>query len=177
MNKNKIVVIVGSTNPVKVRATKKAFAKYFKQIKVFGIAVDSGISAQPMSFEKAYTGALNRVNNVLKKYPEADYAVGLEGTLQPYSFGWTTAGLVVVMNKQGEIGLGISSQLLLPQKLVNLTKKKELGLVVEDLSGIKNIKQKGGVFGVFTKNVLTREQAYFQAIIFSLSRFINSRLY
>lgn len=169
--------MVGSLNPVKIEAVKKGFSAYFQAVKVIGAQVKSGIALQPLSFEEAYQGALNRVKNVLKLYPKANYAVGLEGTLQQYSFGWTTGGLVVILSNAGTINVGISPQLLIPNHIINRVKNSELGQVIDEISGQTNLKQKGGVFGYFTKGKLTRCQAYTQAVIFALSKFVNKKLY
>lgn len=51
-------VLVGSTNPVKLNATKQAFAQCFPD-KVFEFEtceVESGVSDQPMSDEEARQG-------------------------------------------------------------------------------------------------------------------------
>jgi non-canonical (house-cleaning) NTP pyrophosphatase len=44
-------VLVGSRNQVKIEATKKAFEKYFYDIEVVGIEVDSKVSRQPIGIE------------------------------------------------------------------------------------------------------------------------------
>lgn len=178
MRRRRKLVIVGSANPVKAGAVKSVFKKVFSDVQVKAVKTDSGIAEQPKSFEEGYKGALNRAENCLKKYPQADYFVGLEGANQRYSFGWTTAGVVVIMDRRGKKGVAVSSQLLLPNKIIRrVNKGKELGLVIEEISGVKNIKQKQGAFGFFTNNRLTRQRAYEQAIIFSLARFIKEKLY
>lgn len=177
MKTKSLFVLVGSQNPVKIEAVKKGFSAYFQAIKVSGVKVKSDINIQPLSFEEAYQGALNRAKNALTLYPKANYAVGLEGTLQQYSFGWTTGGLVVILNRAGIIGISISPQLLIPHHLINRVKNTELGKIIDEVSGQTNLKQKGGAFGFFTKGKLTRQQAYSQAVIFALSKFINKKLY
>lgn len=176
--KEKILIIVGSQNPVKIKAVKYAFKKVFKKIEVKSLKVISGIPDQPFSFEQAFKGALNRAKECKKKYKQADFVVGLEGSLQKYSFGWATAGVAVILDKKGIIGKGISSQLILPDKVVKMIKKgKELGLVLDEISGGRNLKQKQGAFGYFTDNLVTRKDAYIQAVFFSLARFIKKDFY
>lgn len=174
----KISVLVGSQNPVKIKAVEAAFAKVFAAaLEIKGIKVDSEISSQPMSLEEAFLGSVNRIKNI-RKISLADFYVGIEAGLQKYSFGWTAAAVVVVENKKGIRGIGISPQILLPEKMVSEVKNnKELGLVLEKISRVENIKQKQGLFGFLTNNILTRQTAYEPAIIASLAVFLKKKLY
>jgi len=52
-------ILVGSKNPVKIKAVEEAFSKYFDNIVVEGINVNSGVSVQPVNNE-TYAGAQNR---------------------------------------------------------------------------------------------------------------------
>src|SRR5207248_1379060 len=45
-----VIVRVGTANPMKVAATRKAFATFFKGAKVVGVDVPSTVSSQPISF-------------------------------------------------------------------------------------------------------------------------------
>lgn len=172
-----MLIIVGSQNPVKIQAVQKVFKKVFKKVTVKGKKVSSGVSCQPMSFETAFQGALTRAKQGFLNYKQAAFSVGIEGGLQKYSFGWTTAGVTVILDKKQKIGVAISAQLRLPEEVVRKIKAgKELGLVMEDISGEKNIKQKEGAFGYFSHNLVTREQAYIQAVSFSLSHFLKRDL-
>lgn len=169
-----MLVIVASQNPVKIKAVKAVFKKAFGQVKIKSVSVSSGVSCQPMSFKEAYLGALNRAKKALEKFEKADFAVGIEGGVEKYCFGWTTGGVVVIINKKREKGVAISSQLELPFKVIKeIRKGKELGVVMEEISGEKNIKQREGAFGYFTNNLVTRQQAYFQAVAFALARFFK----
>jgi len=166
-------IVVGSSNPVKIKAVRSVFEKAFKNINVLSIEVDSGVRDQPWGWKETYKGAKNRAENCFKADKNIDFAVGLEGGMFEYDFGVTTAGLVVVRHKGGKIGVGISGQLLLPNKIVKGVKKgKELGTVLEKMSGKKDIKKKEGAFGFFTKGLVTRTDAYEQAVAFALSKFI-----
>ncbi len=170
-------VIVGSQNPVKVNAVKRAFAQYFQDFTIEGINSSSKVRKQPMTVEESYQGAYNRAQAGLAL--GADYGVGLEGGLETYSFGVTTCGVMVIIDRKGTSSFGMSARLSLPDRYVSELRrgKKELGdLIVED-SGIENLKQKGGMFGLFTNDVLPREDAYYQGVVFALARFINKKYY
>lgn len=178
MKNKKIIVLVGSINPVKIKAVKNVFKKIFKKVEVKGRKSASGVNPQPISFEEAYKGALNRAKNLSKKGEVFDYLVGIEGGIQKYSFGWVTGGAIVIINQKNEIGVGFSPQLLLGSRIIKRIKKgNELGQVLENISGIKDIKQKQGAFGYFTDNLLTREKAYEAGVIFALARFLKKEMY
>lgn len=60
-------IIVASKNPVKVHAVEQAFGKMFPDeiFEIEGVSVLSGVSEQPLSNEETYTGAMNRVMQVM----------------------------------------------------------------------------------------------------------------
>ena len=59
-------VLMGTKNPGKIEGAKQAFEKYFDEVEVQGIAVESEVSNQPFDAD-IVKGAKNRVKN-LKKY-------------------------------------------------------------------------------------------------------------
>jgi len=167
-------ILVGSTNPVKIKAVKKVFATVFDSVVVKGVAVESGVSDQPWGWEEGFKGAKQRAENCFKKKSKIDFGVGLEGTMIDYSFGTTTTGIAVVIDKKRKMGIGTSGQLFLPENIVSEVKKGvELGKVLENFSQIKNIKQKEGAFGYFTKGLISRNKGYQQAVIFALAKFLK----
>ena len=171
-------VIVGSQNPVKINAVKRAFKSYFDDFEIEGVKVDSGVSDQPMNEKESYQGALNRAQIVMDNY-HCDYAVGLEGGLEELSFGTTTCGFIVILSKEGIKGVGTSARMVLPSHYVSKLKngEVELGDLISKDAGEENYKQKGGMFGLYSKGVVPREDAYFQGVIFALSRIISSHFY
>ncbi len=53
-------VVVGSDNPVKIGAAKNVFKRFFSDVDVDGVKVDSRVCEQPLSLEETKRGALNR---------------------------------------------------------------------------------------------------------------------
>ena len=62
-----IKAVVGSKNPVKIKAVKVVFEKMLGKTEVIGVKAFSGVKNQPMSLDESYCGALNRAKNVLRK--------------------------------------------------------------------------------------------------------------
>ncbi|MBZ0287666.1 MAG: DUF84 family protein, partial [Anaerolineae bacterium] len=77
-------VLVASTNPVKVQATRNGFERMFPKdhFRVSGTSVPSGVSDQPMSDDETYQGAVNRALAAADRMPEADFYVGIEGGIE-----------------------------------------------------------------------------------------------
>jgi len=83
---DRLVVAVGSKNPVKVNSVKNAFEQNFPQstIAVSGYDVPSGVPDQPWGDDQTRQGALNRAlachaAHVASCGIAPDFAVGLEG--------------------------------------------------------------------------------------------------
>ncbi len=174
-----MLIAVGSTNPVKIRAVKRAFGQIWPQqkITVKGVKVDSGVSNQPKGSAETLKGAKTRAIQALKQL-KADFGVGLEGGLEEVLGEWFTRGWCVVINRKKEIGIGASLSIHIPPKMLKLLVQGwELGLVDDFFTQRKNTKKKEGHFGIMTNSYLTRTKAYTEAVIAALARFINPHFY
>lgn len=165
-------VIVGSNNPVKIEAVEKAFLKYFKGIEIEGVEIWSGVCLQPFD-EETFKGAKNRAENLKKKY-KADYYVGIEGGIAEKKFVFTAFHII---DKKGKKGVSSSAYFKLPKNVCKkLLKGFELGDIIDTVAEKKNLKQKGGAVGYFSKGVVKRKDLYFQGVILALIPFINNKL-
>src|SRR3989344_8261918 len=167
-------VAVGSKNPVKLAAVKDAFQKLFpdKEWNVTGIEVDSEVSDQPMSDAVSIIGARNRAVKSLKEL-DADYGVGLEGGLQEIEGRWFDNGWIVVVDKNGNEGIGSTVKMPTPAKLMELIHKGiELGAANDMIFNTQNSKHADGHFCLMTKNAITRTSGYRDGVIAALTRFV-----
>lgn len=174
-----MLVAVGSTNPVKINAVKKAFLQVWPQenITVKGIEVDSGIPSQPKSDEESIKGATNRAKRALEKLG-ADYGVGLEGGVHKIGDNWFDSGWMVVVDKNGTEGIGSTIKMHLSEKIMkHVHSGKELGDATDAVFGTVNSKQANGHFGLMTNNIITRTSGYTDGIIAALARFIRPEAY
>ncbi|KKT79179.1 MAG: Non-canonical purine NTP phosphatase, partial [Parcubacteria group bacterium GW2011_GWF2_44_8] len=75
-------VVVASENPVKVAVAQKSFAAVFpeEEFSFVSLKSESGVGDQPFN-EETERGALNRIDFIKAKYPEADYWISQEGGL------------------------------------------------------------------------------------------------
>jgi inosine/xanthosine triphosphatase len=173
-----MIIAVGSKNPTKIRPVRKIFKKYFKDISILSYDVTSGVSEQPLSEDETYKGALNRAKAVLKKAPKAEYGVGIEGGIVKSTFGTNEKSVVVIVDRDGNIGVGISAALFLPKKVtMHIEKGKNLTQAIDSVFGTKDVGKGIGAYGVFTRGVVTRASGMEQAVAFALSRFLHKNLF
>ncbi len=173
-----MIIAVGSTNPTKIRPVKAIFGKHFKEAKVIGVPVSSGVADQPMSDDEMYQGALTRAQKAIKAVPNADYGVGIEGGLHKYSYGWFERSLIVIVNKKGDIGVGASGGLALPPAIIQkIHAGKNLEQAVDELFGTTKIGRGIGMFGIMTKGVVTRTSGVKHGVAFALARFLHGKVY
>jgi len=170
-------VAVGSQNPIKVKAVENVFRRVFGNVEILSIEVDSGVSHTPSSWKDTAQGAINRAKAALKK-TGADFGVGLEGGYEKTKFGVLMRGAVVIVDKEGKLGISGSNGILLPKKIVErLDKGEELGDVMDELQGVKNSKQKWGAVGFFLKNYSNRQESFEYSVLYALARFLRKELY
>lgn len=169
-------IVVGSINPVKLNATKCAFSKFFKDVVVQGVNVNSEVSDMPLTREETKKGAITRARKSLEL--GADYGVGIEGGVHEEENGMFLFGIVAIIDKEKNLGLAGSEGFLLPEKIASRIRKgEELGPVMDEITGMHNVKQNNGAIGYFTKDYVTRTNSFEQSIILALVRFINKDLY
>ncbi|MDP3699066.1 MAG: inosine/xanthosine triphosphatase [Nanoarchaeota archaeon] len=176
-----MLVLVGSKNPVKIEATKEAFTKYFDQVKVLGIEVDSGVPSQPVNHQ-TYHGARNRALTLKRlaqeKYPNATYFVGIEGGIEETNSIWFSFGLIHVIDINGRESVGKSPHFILPNHIVQkLLAGEELGKVMDHHTGQENTKQKMGTVGILTHGKMDRKELYIHGLTMALIPFVNENLY
>lgn len=173
-----MLIAVGSKNPTKINPVRAVFKKHFKDVKAVGVDVESGVKDQPMTDSEMFKGALNRAKNALTNVKSADFGVGIEGGLHKYNYGWLERSLVVIVDKKGDLGIGSSGGLVLPRAVIEkIHKGQNLEEVVDSIFGTKKIGSGIGMFGLFTKGVVTRAGGVKHGVAFALARFLHKNLY
>lgn len=176
----KHLVLVGSTNPVKVNSVQLGFNKIWpdQAWQALGVGVPSSVSDQPMSPKESFTGAKERAKQALLHDPEAEYGVGLEGGVELVDGLWFDCGWCVILNRQGEMGVATSARIQTPDSIMqHLHQGKELGDAIDIIFNRKNAKQAEGQFGLMTDGAITRTDGYVQAVCLALSRFLHPELF
>lgn len=180
MKDSKMKILMGTKNPGKIEGAKQAFEKYFENVEIEGIAVESEVGDQPVNKE-IMQGAKNRVKNV-KKYAEenninADFYIASEAGITNLLGEWMDYNIAVVENNNGEQSVGSSSGFQIPDKYVDEIIETELGKVMDKIfSGNELSKQNGGI-GILTHDEISRVDLTRQAFIMALVRFINGEIW
>ena len=154
-------ILIGTKNKGKIEGAKRAFEKYFKDVTIEGISVESEVADQPVN-DEILQGAKNRVKN-LKKYAEenmieADFFVAMESGITDKFGTWLNLTTVYVENK-AEV------------------RKKELSYVLAKLFESKELKApQGGIFQL-SHGQVTRIDLAEQAFLMALTCFINGGIW
>jgi len=154
-----MIVHVATSNPMKIEATKKAFAKFFKKVRVTGVDVASTVSPQPISFGEIVRGARCRARDAFRG---CDYSVGIEAgifrvaAVAPHPFQITMA--CVFDGTREALGAGPFYEV--PESLVREIVKADTGSVA-----------------VVTRGKVTRGQVTRDAVVMALAPFVTPGLY
>ncbi len=168
-----ITIAVGSTNPIKVAASRAILSIAFPTAQFIPIAVPSGVPEQPWGDEQTRTGAFNRATNALKA-AKVNFAVGLEGGLIETSVGLMTSAWCAIVDTTGQVGYGGGVHILLPPSVVSaLQEHGELGLAMDTLVNEHNTKQGRGAVGILTNRLTRRQTAYEQLVALAAAPFVT----
>ena len=164
---------VGSTNPVKRRATRSALASV-PDVVVESVTVDSGVGEQPFGERETVAGAVNRARNVLAA-GEYDLGVGLEGGVAEVE---GTEGLFLIMwaaaTDGDRLGHGAGPRLRLPDRIAGRIRDgEELGPVMNDVLGTDDVAETRGAAGVLTNGIIDREDGLRSALAGALGPFVT----
>lgn len=166
-------IIIASHNPVKVRATVKAFARMFpnQTFTNASVNVPSGVPDQPMSSAETLQGALNRAQRAAAQ--QSAFGVGIEGGIEDTADGMMAFAWVAITDGQ-TVGKSRTALFFLPEEVARLVRDgQELGDADDTVFGRSNSKQQNGAVGLLTGDVVNRASLYEQAIIMALIPFKN----
>ena len=173
-------ILMGTKNPGKIQGAKEAFEKYFDNVEIEGIAVDSEVGDQPFN-QEILQGAKNRVKN-LKKYAkenqiELDFYISSEAGITNSLGEWIDINCVVIEDSKGFQSIGTSQGFPIPDKYIEEIKVTELGKVMDKIFRGKELgKGKGGI-SFLTKNEVSRIDLTRNAFIMALTSHINGEIW
>jgi inosine/xanthosine triphosphatase len=176
----KNLVVIGSQNPSKVSAVKKAFNTVFPEEDFIyeSVSVSSGVSRQPLTERETEKGAMNRIEACKEGFPKANYWVGIEGGVEPVKEDLLLVEWVYVLNTDGEIGKGRGLSFIVPSKMAkDISKGLSIGQTNDRIFNKNNTGDGIGLVGTLTKELITREEFLKEACIVALIRFSNRELY
>lgn len=173
-------ILMGTKNPGKIEGARQAFEKYFKNIEIEGVAVESEVPNQPVNAE-ILMGAKTRIKN-LKEYArknkiEADFYISSEAGITNFLGEWININCVVIENNDGMQSLGTSQGFPIPDKYIDEIKNTELGKVMDKIFSKEQLGKGNGGISILTKNEVSRIDLTKNAFIMALTKYINGDLW
>jgi inosine/xanthosine triphosphatase len=163
-------VAVGSTNPVKIGASRVVMERLGADAEIVGVAAASGVPDQPWGDDETIRGALARAR-AARESTDADLGIGIEGGVVANDDGTVrTCAWAAVVTRDGREGVGGSLVLTLPAEVAELVRGgMELGLAMDAVSGSRNVKHGLGAVGILTRGLVSRQQAYETLVAYALA--------
>jgi len=189
----KIVIAVGSTRRPKLNAVREALDLIgpsldpAAQFEIIGVEVPSGVRHTPLSREHIMKGARQRAETLLQiareKNEPCKYFVGLEGgldvvhenrTRQVFLESWA-----YVSDSSGRGAFGQSGAVFVPEPLAIrvLDQGVELSEAIDAFAGGHSIRDAQGAWGILTRDLITRQDAFRAALINAFEPFYNRDIY
>jgi inosine/xanthosine triphosphatase len=189
----KVYVAVGSTRRPKLNAVWESLSVFGPtldpnvQFEVVGVAAESGVSHTPSTREELMRGARQRAEALVKMSRERQepwrYFVGLEGGFDVVG---ENAGRRVFLESWAYVtdgsGLGAfgrSGGIEVPAALAAevLERGVELSAAIDRLAGGQGIRDAQGAWGILSRNLITRQDAFRVAVVSAFAPFFNAALY
>lgn len=173
-------ILIGTKNPGKIQGAKEAFERYFDSFEIEGISVSSGVSDEPVN-EEIYTGAKNRINNLITYSKEnnvdADYFIAIESGITNLLGKWVIINIAVIKDKNGYESFGTSPAFPVPDKYVQEIIDTDLGRVMDRIFEQNNIGNSKGGISFLTHDKITRYDLTRGAFTMALTQFINNDIW
>ena len=185
-------VALGSDRAAKILAVRAAIARVatidsaWIEATVIARRVETTIPAMPLNDWELMQGARERalaVRDLLNAQRRtAEIYVGLEGGFHSISIegewhiflrGWAYA----TDGKQEAFGAAPS--ISVPQSLAKkvIEGKRELGMVIDEIAGIPDVRSRQGAWGILSRDLVTRSLSVELALVGAFAPFYNSKLY
>lgn len=185
-------IALGSDRAAKIMAVRSCVARvaqidsHWADANVVARAVSTNAPAMPLTDWDLMQGARERalaVRDLLRNQRlEAEIYVGLEGGFHSISIegewhtflrGWAYA----TDGKEG--AFGASPSITVPAALAKkvIEGRRELGLVIDEVSGKRDTRSREGAWGVLSRDLVTRSLSFELALIAAFAPFYNRELY
>ena len=191
-------IALGSDRAAKIMALRAGIARVaelepaWADIKLVARKVETSVPAMPLTDWELMLGARERalaVCDLLKRQKlEADLYVGLEGGFHSVSVesewhtflrGWAyvTDGTVRDGKQHGFFGATPSISVPDSIKTSVIEGRRELGLVIDEFAGMRDVRSRQGAWGVLSRDLITRSLSFELALISAFAPFYNPALY
>ncbi|HXD34371.1 MAG TPA: inosine/xanthosine triphosphatase [Pyrinomonadaceae bacterium] len=200
-------IALGSDRAAKIMAVRAALGRIaavdekWAEVRVVARAVTISAPAMPLTDWELMQGARERALTVrellLAQKLGADLYVGLEGGFHSISLegewhtflrGWAyvTDGKTLATSGGGDGRnnsvhgyFGATPSIEVPESIRKnvIEGKRELGLVIDEVAGMRDVRSKQGAWGVLSKDLVTRSLSFELALIAACAPFYNREMY
>ena len=148
--------------------------------------VETSVPAMPLTDWQLMQGARERAlaarDSLQSRRLEADIYVGLEGGFHSVSIEgeWHTFLRGWAYATDGDRGaFGAAPSISVPHHIVKgvVEGRRELGMVIDEVAGGRDIRSKQGAWGVLSRDLVTRSMSFEIALIAAFAPFYNPKLY
>jgi inosine/xanthosine triphosphatase len=189
----KILIAVGSTRRPKLNAVWEALTVFGPsldadaQFEVIAVETPSGVGHTPSTRAELMAGARFRAESLVQQAREKGepwkYFVGLEGGLDVIAEGSARRVFLqswaYVTDGAGRGAFGQSGAIEMPEALAAevLDRGTELSAAIDAYAGGRGIRDAQGAWGVLSRNMITRQDAFRVAVVAAFAPFFNEAMY
>ena len=185
-------IALGSDRAAKIMAVRASVARVaavdpdWTNANVVARRVETNIPAMPLTDWQLMQGARERAlaarDALRSRRLEADVYVGLEGGFHSISIEgeWHTFLRGWAYATDGEqSAFGAAPSISVPSHIVKavVEGRRELGSVIDEVVGGRDIRSKQGAWGVLSRDLVTRSMSFELALIAAFAPFYNPKLY
>jgi inosine/xanthosine triphosphatase len=185
-------IALGSDRAAKIMSVRAAVTRVaeidssWSDASVVARKVQTDAPAMPLNDWQLMSGARKRalaVHDILiAQKLAADLYVGLEGGFHSIQLEgeWHTFLRGWAFVTDGERGsFGMSPSIAVPEPIVEsvVKGKRELGEVIDEVAGMRDVRSRQGAWGVLSRDLLTRSMSFEAALIAAFAPFYNREMY
>ena len=185
-------IALGSDRAAKIMSVRAAVTRVaevdatWANANVVARKVQTDAPAMPLNDWQLMSGARQRAvavrDMLVEQKLDADLYVGLEGGFHSIQLegewhtflrGWA----FVTDGRRGSFGM--SPSIAVPDAIVESVVKgrRELGEVIDEVAGMRDVRSRQGAWGVLSRDLLTRSMSFEAALIAAFAPFYNRELY
>ncbi|MCA1584722.1 MAG: DUF84 family protein [Acidobacteria bacterium] len=184
-----MLILIGSLRPAKIDGVRDALASVaaidptFRHARIETTDLTEIAPRMPMSDERILGGARRRAIALTRTtdfVPGQTLAVGVEGGVHSLTLGETrtvTLQTWAAITDGTAWGIGAGGSIALPDTIAaRVIKGEELGNIIDELTG-ESVRGTRGAWGVLTRDLIGRRDAFRLAVIAALAPFYNAEAY
>ncbi len=185
-------IALGSDRAAKIMSVRAAVTRVaeidpaWADASVVARKVQTDAPAMPLNDWQLMSGARARAiavrDMLVEQKLDADLYVGLEGGFHSIQLEgeWHTFLRGWAFVTDGQRGsFGMSPSIAVPDRIVEsvVKGKRELGEVIDEVAGMRDVRSRQGAWGVLSRDLLTRSMSFEAALIAAFAPFYNLQMY